>query len=72
MEVRLHTVPLVSASEVCHEPCAELFLGVDGPWGLVHEPSLGWPRQGYMKVGCHYDGASTCCRNGGDINLQEF
>jgi hypothetical protein len=32
MEVRLHTVSLVSASEVCHEPCAELFPGVDGPW----------------------------------------
>jgi hypothetical protein len=33
---------------------------------------LGWPRQGYMEVSCHYGGASTCSRNGGDINLQEF
>jgi hypothetical protein len=29
MEVDLHTVLLVSAGEVCNEPCAELFLGVD-------------------------------------------
>jgi hypothetical protein len=72
VEVCLHSVPLVSTSEVCHEPCTELFRGVDGAWGLVHEPSPGWSRQGYMEIGWHYDGASTCCRNGSDINLQEF
>jgi hypothetical protein len=72
MEVCLHTMLLVSAGAVRHEPHAELFLGVYGPWGLVHEPSPCWPRQGYMEVSRHYGGASTCCRNGGDINLQEF
>jgi hypothetical protein len=25
-----------------------------------------------MKICCHYDGVSTCCRNGGDVHLQEF
>jgi hypothetical protein len=29
MEVGLHTVLLVSTGEVCNEPCAELFPGVD-------------------------------------------
>jgi hypothetical protein len=59
MEVCLHTMLLVSAGEVRHEPCAELSPGVYGPWGLVHEPSSGWPRQGYMEVSCHYGGAPT-------------
>jgi hypothetical protein len=72
MEVCLYSVPLVSAGEVRHEPRTELFLGADGSWGLVHEPSPGWSRQGHMEVGCQYGGVSTCCRNGGDINLQEF
>jgi hypothetical protein len=25
-----------------------------------------------MKICCHYGGVSTCCRNGGDVYLQEF
>jgi hypothetical protein len=25
-----------------------------------------------MEVCCHYGGVSTGCRNGGDVNLQEF
>jgi hypothetical protein len=25
-----------------------------------------------MKICCHYGGVSTCCRNGGDVHLQEF
>jgi hypothetical protein len=33
MEVCLHTMLLVSAGEVRHELCAELFPGADGPWG---------------------------------------
>jgi hypothetical protein len=69
MEVGLHTVLLVSAGEVRHEPRTELFLGVDGSWGLVHEPSPSWSRQGYMEVGCQYGGVSTCYCNGSDINL---
>jgi hypothetical protein len=44
VEVCLHSVPLVSASEVRHKPRTELFPGADGPWGLIHEPSLGWSR----------------------------
>jgi hypothetical protein len=72
MEVSLHAMPLISTGKVCCEPRAKLFPGVDRSWGEVHEPSPGWPRQGYMEVCCHYDGVSTCCRNGGDVNLQEF
>jgi hypothetical protein len=72
MEVSLHAMPLVSAGEVRCEPRAELFPGVDRSWGEVHEPSLGWPRQGYMEICCHHEGVSTCCRNGGDVHLQEF
>jgi hypothetical protein len=69
VEVGLHAMLLVSAGEVRYEPRVELFPGVDRSWGKVHEPSLGWPIQGYMEVCCHYDGVSTCCRNGGDVNL---
>jgi hypothetical protein len=25
-----------------------------------------------MKICCHYDSVSTCCRNGSDVHLQEF
>jgi hypothetical protein len=72
MEVCLHTMLLASAGKVRHKPHTELFSGVDGSWGLVHEPSPGWSRQGYMEVGRHHGGVSSCRRNGGDINLQEF
>jgi hypothetical protein len=72
MEMSLHTMLLISTGEVRCEPCTELFPGVDGPWGEVHEPGPGWPGQGYMEVACHYGSVSTSCRNGGDIDLQEF
>jgi hypothetical protein len=72
MEMSLHTMLLISTGEVCCEPCIELFLGVDGPRGEVHEPGLGRPGQGYMEVACHYNNVSTSCRNGGDVDLQEF
>jgi hypothetical protein len=39
MEVGLHTMLLVNAGKVRNEPRAKLFLGVDGSWGEVHEPS---------------------------------
>jgi hypothetical protein len=72
MEVGLHTVLLVSACEVHDEPRAELFPGVDGSWGEVHELSPGRSRQGDMKIRCHHSGVSTCCRDGGDVHLQEL
>ena len=72
MEVGLHAMLLISASKVRCEPRAELFPGVGRSWGKVHEPSPGRPRQGNMKICCHYSGVSTCCRNGGDVHLQEF
>jgi hypothetical protein len=50
VEVGLHAVLLVSASKVRCELRAELFQGVDRSWGKVHEPSLGGPRQGDMKI----------------------
>jgi hypothetical protein len=72
MGVCLHAMLLISAGEVRYEPRVELFLGVDRSWGKVHEPSLGWPRQGYMEVRCHHSSVSTCCRDGDDVYLQEF
>jgi hypothetical protein len=72
MEVSLHAVLLISAGEVHCEPRTELFLGVDRSRGEVHELGPGRPRQGYMEVCCHYSSVSTCCRNGGDVYLQEF
>jgi hypothetical protein len=72
MEVSLHTMLLISTSEVRCEPRTELFLGVDRSWGEVHELGPGRPRQGYMEVCFHYNSVSTCCRNSGDVYLQEF
>jgi hypothetical protein len=72
MEVGLHAVLLVSTSEVRNEPCVEIFPGVDRPWGEVHEPSPGWSKQGDMKICRHHSGVSTCCRDGGDVHLQEL
>jgi hypothetical protein len=72
MEVRLHAMLLISTGEVHCEPRAELFPGVDRSWGEVHEPGTGWPIQGYMKICRLYSSVSTCCRNSGDVYLQEF
>jgi hypothetical protein len=72
MEMSLHAMLPISTSEVCCELCTELFLGVDRPRSEVHEPSPGWPGQGYMEVACHYGSVSTSCRNGSDVDLQEF
>jgi hypothetical protein len=72
MEVGLHAMLLISAGKVCCEPRAELFPEVDRSLGEVYEPGPGWPRQGYMEVCRHYSSVFTCCRNGGDVYLQEF
>jgi hypothetical protein len=72
VEVGFHTVLLVSAGEVRKEPRAELFPGVDLPWGEIHAPSPGRPRQGDMKICRHHSDVSTCCRDSGDVHLQEF
>jgi len=53
VEVGLHTMLLVRTSEVRTEPRTELLPGLDRPRSKVHEPSPGWPRQGYMKVARH-------------------
>jgi hypothetical protein len=63
---------LISTGKVCCEQCTELFPGVDRPRGEVHELGPGRPGQDYMEVACHYDSVSTSCRNGGDVDLQEF
>jgi hypothetical protein len=72
MEVSLHAMLLISTGEVRCEPRTELFPGVYRSQGEVHESGPGRPRQGYMEVCCHYSSVSTCCRNGGDVYLQEF
>jgi hypothetical protein len=63
MEMSLHAMLLISTSEVRYETCTKLFLGVDRPRGEVHEPGLGRPGQGYMKVACHHSSVSTSYRN---------
>jgi hypothetical protein len=72
MEMSLHAMLLISTGKVRCEPCTELFLGVDGPRGEIHEPGPGRPGQGYMEVTRHYGSVSIGCRNGGDVDLQEF
>jgi hypothetical protein len=72
MEMSLHTVLLISTCKVRCEPCIELFPGIDGSRGQIYEPSLGRPGQGYMEVARHHSSVSTSCRNGGDVNLQNF
>jgi hypothetical protein len=59
MEMSLHAMMLISTGKVCCESCTELFPGVYRPWGEFHEPGLGWPGQGYMKVACHHSSVST-------------
>jgi hypothetical protein len=72
MEMSLHTVLLISTGKVRCEPCTELFPGIDGSRGQVHEPGPSRPGQGYMEIGHHHSSVSTNYRNGGDINLQKF
>src|SRR5579883_1906879 len=72
MKVGLHTMLLVRTGEVRRELCAELSPGLDGPRGEVHEPSPGWPGQGYMEVTCHSCVVTPRHGDGGDIDLQEF
>ena len=72
MEMGLHAVLLVGTGEVRGELRAELTPGVDGPRGKVHEPSLGWPGQGYVEVTCHNSVVNPRSRDGGDVDLQEF
>jgi hypothetical protein len=63
---------LIRTGKVRCEPCTELFPGVYRPQGEIHELGPGWPGQGYMKVACNHSSVSTSCRNGGDVDLQEF
>src|SRR6185503_15856661 len=45
---------------------------LDRPRSKVHEPSPGWPGQGYMKVARHDGVVITSCCDGGNVQLQEF
>jgi hypothetical protein len=72
VEVGLHAMLLIRASEVHRELRAELSPGLDGSWGEVHEPCSGWPGQGYVEVTCDYGIVTSSCHDGGDVDLQEF
>ena len=54
VEVGLYTMLLVRTGEVRSEPRTELLAGLNRPRSEVHEPSPGWPSQGYMKVARHH------------------
>ena len=72
MEVSLHTMLLVRTGEVRSEPRTEFLPGLNHPKSEVHEPSPGWPSQGYMKVARHDSVVATSCCDGGNVHLQEF
>src|SRR6185295_16216402 len=72
VEVSLHTMLLVCTGEVRCEPRTELLPGLNRPRSEVHEPSPGWPRQGYMKVARHDGVVTTSYCDGGNVHLQEF
>jgi hypothetical protein len=72
VEVSLHTMLLVRTGKICRELCAELIPGLDGSRSKVHEPSPGWPGQGYMKVTCHDGVVTSSRRDGGNVDLQEL
>src|SRR6185312_4135477 len=72
VEVSLHTMLLVRTGEVRSEPRTELLPGLSRSRSEVHEPSPGWPSQGYMKVARHDSVVTTSCCDGGNIHLQEF
>ena len=63
---------LVRTGEVRSEPRTELLPGLNCPRSEVHEPSPGWPSQGYMKVARHDSVVATSCCVGGNVHLQEF
>jgi hypothetical protein len=69
MKVGLHAMLLVRAGKVRRELRTELSPGLDRSRGEVHEPSPGWPGQGYMKVTCHDSIVSPSRRDGGDVDL---
>ena len=63
---------LVCTGEVCSERRTELFPRPDRSGREVHEPSPGWPGQGYMEVAGHDGLVAICCCDGGDVNLHEL
>src|SRR6185312_3352303 len=63
---------LVRTGEVRSEPRTELLPGLDRPGSKVHEPSPGWPGQGYKKVDRHDGAVTTSCCDGGNVHLQEL
>jgi hypothetical protein len=72
VKVGLHPVLLARTGKICREPCGELTPGLDGSRSEVHEPGLGWPGQGYMKITRHDGVVTPSRRDGGDVDLQEF
>ena len=58
--------------KLTQECYTKLLPRLDRPRGEVHEPSPGWSGQGYMEVAGHDGLITTCCCDGGDVNLQEL
>ena len=72
MEVGLHAMQLVRTGKVRRELRAELLSGLDRPGREVHEPSPGWPDQGYVEVAGHNGLVAASHCDGSDVNLQEL
>jgi hypothetical protein len=72
VEVRLVAESRVSTLKVGRELMAQLFLGVQGPWGQVHEPRPSQASQGHREVVGHNGFIPSCSKDGGGIDLQEL
>jgi hypothetical protein len=72
MEVDLVARPSIGALEVDCELAAQLWPGVEGPLGEIHEPRPVHPSQGYRKVVGHDGLIISCRKDGGRVDLQEF
>jgi hypothetical protein len=72
VEVGLVAWPGVSALEVGRELAAQLWPGVEGSLGQVHEPGPGRPGQGNGEVVGHNGLIPSCRKDRGGVNLQEL
>jgi hypothetical protein len=69
VEIGLVTRLSISTLEVGRELAAQLWPGVEGPLGEIHEPGPGHPCQGYGEVVGHDSLIPTCREDGGWVDL---
>jgi hypothetical protein len=72
VEIGQVTRPSISALEVGRELAAQLWPGVEGSLGKIHESGPGRPHQGYREVVGHDSLILACREDGGEVDLQEL